>query len=100
MLSFAPEPSAAQHKDIRPAVVVVVGLHNIQPADFTDQSSFLRLFSETAIGIVPKITELVVQAEGRSYNVQVGISIEVLGDASARKFRNIQAERRGHIGKS
>ena len=62
MQAVGTEPTAAQHKHIDKAVIVVVGLIDIEATDDTSQTGFARIFGETAVALVVEIAQRVAQA--------------------------------------
>ena len=93
-------PATAQNQYVRIAVVVVVGLDNLQPADDPGQAGCCGPFCKGPIAEVGKIADLVVEAPRRGHDIQMAIAVEVVHDAAAGHGDQIQSQRRCHIGEA
>jgi len=80
-----PEPRPTQHQHVGPAVVVVIGLHDVESARFPDQTGFLRAIGESPVTVVVEIAQLIVHTERGNHNVQIAVTVEVLDNCPARQ---------------
>src|ERR1051325_3708044 len=100
MPAFPAPPGAAQNQHVGETVVIVIGLNNIQPTNFTGQSGLGSALGEGAIAIVDKESQLGVQPDVRHHHIEKPVAIEVLKDGPTGQAGDVQAKLRSDIGKS
>ncbi len=98
--SLLGEPSAAQHEDIGMAVVVVVGVEQVEPADLAVEPRFVHPLGEGPVPVVVVEPHPVAQPERRAEDVDEAVAVEVLGDGATGERDRIDATRMGDVGKA
>src|SRR6185369_14157712 len=93
-------PPAAQHQRVHPAVVVVVGLDEVQAARLAQQAGGGGAVLEGAVAPVVEQPHLVVEADGRGHEVEVPVVVEVVEDGAAGEAQHVQAGGAGHVGEA
>ena len=91
------QPRAPQYEDVGKAIVVVVGVDEIQSADDPFQPGLERHVLEGAIAVVPKIAELIPQSPRRRHDVEIAVGIKILHHTAARQTDGIEAECRRDV---
>jgi len=76
-------PAAAQHQHVGETIVVVIGLQDVQPAQFSRQARFLGALRECAVAIVPEETQRTAPIHRRTHDVEQTVPVKILRDAAA-----------------
>ena len=85
------EPGATQHQDIDAAIVVVVGLHDIESADDALQSGPLGHPGKCPVAVVVEVLELIADAHVRDHEVEMAVVVEVFQDDTTRSSKFVDA---------
>src|SRR5207245_1558285 len=86
------EPRTAFDPNIKQAVVIIVGLLDVQTAGQTQKAGSGGVFGEMPITIVVEIVKLATQVPGRNHYINESVIIEIIEDAAAGKALQIQAQ--------
>src|SRR5205085_7988060 len=76
-------PGAAKNEHIRETVVVVIRLHDVQPANFANEAGLGGAISERAIAVVMEQAKLFLHVPTRDHEVEITVAIEIFQDHSA-----------------
>ena len=90
-------PSATQHQDVETAVVVVVGLQDVQPAELVTQPGLRRPLGEAPIRIVVKKVHGRAAVEARRHDVEPSVVVEIVDDQASRRREGLQPGPRSHV---
>ena len=90
MMPLLLEPGAPQDQHVDESVVVVIGLDHVQPAPFAHQSGFFGPFSECAVAVVVKETQLITQTHRRDHQVEVSVIVKIVHDHAAGQVVEIE----------
>ncbi len=71
-------PAATQHKNVGTAVVIVVGLDYVQPAQLVRQAGLGGLLGKNAVSIVVEELHRRARVEARLDHVQAAVVLEVI----------------------
>ena len=91
------EPAAAEDEDVRVAVVVVVGVDEVEPAQEALEPRLGRPVDEAARAIALEVAEGVQQAAGRRHHVRQAVAVEVIDDGAPGERDRVQTHPRGHV---
>ena len=91
MVPQVSEPSSAQYEDVAVAVVVVVGLADVEAADLACEASLLGALGKGAVPNVAEVAKLVVQTPRRGDDVEIAVVVEIIDDAAAGQGDHVQA---------
>ena len=94
------EPGAPQDPDVGAAVVVVVGLHQVEAAVESDESGLAGAFLETSGACVAEEAQRTVETPAGSDDVEQAVVVEVLDDGTAAEVIDIDARRPGDVRES
>ena len=97
MLAVFAEPSPAQDEQIEVAVVVVVGLHQIESAQQPVEVGRLGAVRKGAVSSIAEKAQLSSQVRCRDEEIEIPVAVEVVGHGPTRKAEGVQSERRSHI---
>ena len=86
------KPGAAQDQNVGPAVVVVIGLHDVESPGLPDQPGFFSAVGEGPLAVVVEIAHLIAHPERRNHDVQIAVPVEVFDNCTAREGIQIQPE--------
>ena len=86
-------PAAAQHQDVEAAVVVVVGLHDVQAAELIGQAGLRRPLGERAVAVAAEELHRLAAVEARRHDVEPAVVVEVVDDHAAGRARTSRARR-------
>ena len=98
MQAIGAEPAAAQDQHIGEAVVIVVGLYGVEPADDARQTSLGGALGKGAIALVAEIAQLVPRTPGRGHYIEKAVVVKILHDTAAGQTQRVQAQGGGSIG--
>ena len=90
-------PPAAQHEDVLAAVVVVVGLNQVQPAQLTVEPGCGRSLGERAIPVVAEVVQGSATVEVGGDDVVAPGAGEIIDDDTSGRGYDIQAGLRSHV---
>ena len=83
----APIHAAAQHQHVGQAVVVVVGVHQVEAAGQAVEAARRGALLEAAGAGVAEDAHRIVEADRRDHHVEEAVAIEVLEHGAARQCR-------------
>ena len=90
-------PPAAQHQDVLAAVVVVIGLHHVQPAQLAVEPCRGGPFGERAIAVVAEVVHRAATVEVGRDDVEAPVAGEIVDDDASRRRDDVQAGLRSHV---
>jgi len=94
------EPGAAEDEDIDEAVVVVVGLDQVEPAGEAEEAGFGGALGEGGVAVVDEEPELAGGTPGGGEDVEEAVVVEVVENDAAGEFIDIDAEGGGDVGEA
>ena len=97
MLALAAEPRPPQHEHIQVAVVLEVGLAEVQAAEEAVQPRLLGAVCERAVGGVLEETHRAGGVPGRGQDVEIRIAVEVVDDRPAAQVDGVESELRRDV---
>ena len=83
MPAGAVEPGAAQDVDVEVAVVVVVGLHQVEPAEEAGEPRLGGALDEPAVAVVAEVARARAVSKVGGDEVEVAVAVEVVDDHAA-----------------
>ena len=90
-------PAAAQHQDVHAAVIVVIGLNHVEPAELVARPACAAAIRERAVAVVVKVVQRRAHVVARGDDVQQAVVIEVVHDHSAGHGKEIQPGCGSHV---
>ncbi len=90
-------PPAAQHQDVLAAVVVVVGLNHVQPAQLAVEPRCGRPFGERAVAVVAEVVQRTATVEVGRDDVEAPVAGEIVDDDASRRRDDIETGLRSHV---
>ncbi len=93
-------PAAAQNQNVFAAVVVVVGLQDVQAAELVGEARRLRPFRESAVAVVAEIVERPAAVKIRRDDVEAAGTGEIVDDHAAGGREDVQTRLGRHIGEA
>ena len=91
------EPSSAQDQEVEMAVVVVVGLHQVESAQQPVEVGRLGPVRKGAVPPIAEKAQLSGQIRCRDEEIEIPVAVEVVGHGSTRKAEGVQSKSRSHI---
>ena len=89
-------PSAAQHQDVHAAVVVVIGLNHVQPAQLAVEPCCGGPVCEGAVAVVAEVVHRPATVEIGRDDVEAAAA-EIVDDDASRRRDDVQAGLRSHV---
>ena len=86
------EPPATQNEHVEVAVVVVVGVLHVEPAEESAQTRLRGAIGEASVGIVVEEAHAAARVPRRGEDVEVAVAVEVVDDRAAAEVDRAQAE--------
>ena len=99
-MPLVPQPGAAQDENVQVAVVVVVGVDQVEPAGQPDQARLLRALGEGPVPVVVEEPELAPQVPGGDHEVEEPVAVQVLQDDPARQAAQVEADLGRNVGEA
>ena len=90
-LALGDHPRAAQGEDVEAAVVVVVGLHDVQPAELCGQAVGRREIDEPARGVAPEVVHRTAAVAVGRHQLVSTVAVEVVDDDAAGRAHQVKA---------
>ena len=94
--SRPPQPGAAQDVDVEVAVVVEVGLHQVEPAEEAGQPAGLGAVDQRA-AVVAEVGGIAAGIHRGGEEIEVAVAVEVVEDGAARQAPGADAEARRDV---
>ena len=91
------QPATADHVDVRPAVVVVVGMVDVDAAELTDRPASRVRSMKRPLAVVLEEAQRVAQTPRRCDDVLQAVAVEILDDAAAGQADVIDAGGHRHV---
>ena len=92
-----PYPTAAKYQYVRKPVVVVVGMHGVEPPHDAVQPGLDGTILDRSVAGVTEKSDLVSKAPRRRYDIDVSVTIKIIGYASTRSPDDVEAERGSNV---
>jgi hypothetical protein len=90
-------PAAAQDEQIRPAVVVEVGVHQVETAELHVEAPLPADVGEGAVAVVAEGFGVVAGVRGRGDHVEPPVVVEIVDDRAAGEIEGRQSRRQGAL---
>ncbi len=91
------EPRAAQDEHVEVAVVVVVRMHRVEPADDAGKAGRSAPILERPVPAVAQDVERIADAPRRQEQVEIRVAIEIVENRRTRKSRHVDARARRDV---
>ncbi len=97
VLSLFLQPGAAENENVRVAVVVVVGVHHVQPAEEPRQPGPVGSIRKRTVPVVAEETGLAGRIVRRGHDVEVVVVVKVIDDRPATQVECLQPQFRADV---
>ena len=99
-MTGAIEPSSAEHQDIDEAIIVVVGVDDIETACFSDESGFDGPIAERAVTNIPIQAKLAVGVPGGNHDIEQSVVVEIVHHDAAGQIVGGESDGAGYVWKA